>query len=79
METQITLCAAAGLWQYISLPRGWPRANEPGGPAAGTLRTGYREETEKQWRHHLKGVSSDVLFEISCVRSDLVRPRSTFP
>lgn len=47
METQITLCEAAGLWQYISSPRGWPRANELGRPAAGTLRTGYREETEQ--------------------------------
>ena len=47
VKTEITLCAAAGLWHYISLPRGWPRANEPGRPAAGTLRTGYREETEE--------------------------------
>ena len=46
MDTQITLCAAAGLWQYIPLPRGWPSEDEASEPAAGTLRTGYREETE---------------------------------
>ena len=67
-----------GLWQYISLPRGWPSEDEASGPAAGTLRTGYREETETV-ETPFKGVSSDVLFKISCVRSDLVRPRSTFP
>ena len=32
METQITLCEEAGLWQYISSPRGWPSEDEAGNP-----------------------------------------------
>ena len=39
----------------------------------------YTAKRRNKWRHHLEGVSSDVLFKNSCVRSDLVRPRSTFP
>lgn len=46
-EVLILTAQRLGLWQYISSPRGWPRANELGRPAAGTLRTGYREETEQ--------------------------------
>ena len=46
-EVLILTAQRFGLWQYISSPRGWPRANELGRPAAGTLRTGYREETEQ--------------------------------
>ena len=46
-EVLILTAQRLGLWQYISSPRGWPRANDLGRPAAGTLRTGYREETEQ--------------------------------
>ena len=46
-EVLILTAQRLGLWQYISSPRGWPSEDEAGRPAAGTLRTGYREETEQ--------------------------------
>lgn len=69
VETQIVAPAPSRLWQYISLPRGWPSEDEADGPAAGTLRTGYREETEMKWRHHFNRCHSDVLFKMCKVRA----------
>ena len=53
VETQIVAHAPLRLWQYISLPRGWPSEDEAGKTRGGYLENRIPRRDGSKWRHHL--------------------------